>query len=479
MYFRLLYNEHLAQASYLIGCAATGEALVVDPNRDLDQYCDLAAREGFRISAVTETHIHADFVSGARELAACSGAHLYLSGEGTSDWQYAYPAEAGATLLHDGDAFMVGHIRLDVLHTPGHTPEHLSFLVTDTAHAEEPMGVLTGDVVFVGDVGRPDLLERAAGYAGTMEAGARHLYASLRRFKALPDYLQVWPGHGAGSACGRALGAVPQSTVGYEKHVNWAFQVPDEAAFVAAVLAGQPNPPRYFAEMKRINKHGPAPLATLPSPRPLHAADLQAALSAGRLIVDTRPADAYGGGHLPGTLNIPLGAGFVTWAGWLLPYDRPVALIVDDSDATLNARAAVRELRLIGLDAVSGYWTAEALAAWTAQGHALASRRRIDPLGLPRLVKEGAVLLDVREPAERALGHIPGSQAMPLGYLRQRLDEVPRDRPLIVYCQSGRRSAIAASVLAMAGYPRVVDLVGGFDAWRQHEQAAPVLAATG
>jgi glyoxylase-like metal-dependent hydrolase (beta-lactamase superfamily II) len=227
-FLRQLYYDQLAQASYLVGCAATGEALVVDPNRDLDQYFALAEREGFRITAITETHIHADFVSGAHELAQRSGARLYLSAEGAPDWQYAFAQEAGAVLLHDGDTIMVGNLRLDVLHTPGHIPEHLAFLLTDTKGADAPMGLFTGDFVFVGDVGRPDLLERAAGYAGTMEAGARRIYASLQRFQDLPDYLQVWPGHGAGSACGKALSAVPQSTVGYEKRFNWGLQIHDE-----------------------------------------------------------------------------------------------------------------------------------------------------------------------------------------------------------------------------------------------------------
>lgn len=473
MFFRLLYDEQLAQASYLIGCAATGEALVVDPNRDLDQYFDLAEREGLRITAVTETHIHADFVSGARELAARSGARLYLSAAGTPDWQYAYAGAAGATLLRDGDTFMVGNIRIDVLHTPGHTQEHLSFLVTDTAHADEPMGILTGDFVFVGDVGRPDLLERAAGYAGTMEAGARQLYASLQRFMALPDHLQVWPGHGAGSACGKALGAVPQSTIGYEKRFNWALRVADEETFVKCVLEGQPNPPRYFAQMKRTNKEGPALLSTLLPPRYLRPADLPAKLTVGCLVVDTRSGDAYAGGHVPGTLNLPLGEGFVSWAGWLLPYDRPFALIVEDPGA---AAAAVRELRLIGLDDVAGYWTAGTLAVWAAEGHEPATIRRVDPAGLPHLLEQGAVVIDVRERAERTLGHIPGSRAIPLGYLAHRLDEVPRHRPVVVYCQSGMRSSIAASLLASAGYAHVVDLVGGFDAWQRHERAAPVAA---
>ncbi|HVC82546.1 MAG TPA: MBL fold metallo-hydrolase [Chloroflexota bacterium] len=466
MFLRMLYNQQLAQASYLVGCAATGEALVVDPNRDLDQYFNLAAREGFRIAAVTETHIHADFVSGARELAARSGARLYLSGEGPAAWQYTYAGESGATLVHQGDLITVGNIHLEVLHTPGHTPEHIAFLLTDAAHADKPMGIFTGDFVFVGDVGRPDLLERAAGYGGTMADSARQLYASLQRFPALPDYLQVWPGHGAGSACGKALGAVPQSTVGYETRFNWAFQVHDEDEFIERVLAGQPNPPAYFARMKQVNKEGPIPRLMLPAPQHVRLNDLLEMLGEAVTVVDTRPADAYAGGHLPGTINIPMGASFVTWAGWLLPDDHPFALIVDDHEADI----AARQLGLIGLDALAGYATSEVFSAWSARGRELATLRRIDPAGLSDLLRRDEVeALDVREPSEVALGAIAGSRAIPLGYLPRRLADLPRDRTLVVYCQSGMRSSIAASLLAAAGHQKVIDLVGGFDAWQRHQ----------
>ena len=214
MFFKRFYDTKLAQASYLIGCQQTGEALVVDPNRDVEQYVTAADAEGLRVTHVTETHIHADFVSGARELAARTGARLLLSDEGDAEWKYAYAAGAKARLLKDGDSFMVGNVRIEALHTPGHTPEHLSFLVTDMPAAAGPWGILTGDFVFVGDVGRPDLLERAAGYVGTMEAAAHTLFHSLERFRALTDHVQVWPGHGAGSACGKSLGAIASSTVG-------------------------------------------------------------------------------------------------------------------------------------------------------------------------------------------------------------------------------------------------------------------------
>src|SRR5918999_3682205 len=264
MIFRRLFENKLAQSSYLIGCSATREAIVVDPNRSVDQYLQAALQEGLRIAHVTETHIHADFVSGARELAHRSGARLYLSGAGDAKWGYRYSEGAGATLLGDGSRISVGTVLLQARHMPGHTPEHLAFLVTDTAHAAEPMGALTGDFIFVGDVGRPDLLERAVQAQGTMAQSARHLFRSLQDFRRLPDYLQLWPGHGAGSACGKSLSAVPQSTVGYEKRFNWAFGITDEAEFVRAVLAGQAEPPRYFAEMKRINQSGPPPLGEVP-----------------------------------------------------------------------------------------------------------------------------------------------------------------------------------------------------------------------
>ena len=229
MFLKRFYDDGLAQASYFIGCAATGEAIVIDANRDIEPYLATAAAERLRITYVSETHIHADFVSGSRELARATGGKLYLSGEGGTDWQYGFAEQDGATLVRGGDVLKVGNIRLEVMHTPGHTPEHISFLVTDTAGATEPIGIASGDFVFVGDVGRPDLLEKAAKVTNSMEDGARTLFKSLERFRALPDFVQVWPGHGAGSACGKALGAVPTSTVGYERRFNWGVGTLSEA----------------------------------------------------------------------------------------------------------------------------------------------------------------------------------------------------------------------------------------------------------
>jgi hydroxyacylglutathione hydrolase len=460
MLLRLIYNDQLAQASYLVGCAATGEALVVDPNRDIDQYLALAEREGLRITHVTETHIHADFVSGARELAQRAGAQLLLSDMGPAEWKYAFAAEDGATLLHDGDRFMVGNIRIEAIYTPGHTPEHLSFLVTDTAGADQPMGIFTGDFVFVGDVGRPDLLEKAAGYSGTMEAGARDLFRSLQRFKELPDWLQIWPGHGAGSACGRALGAVPQSTVGYEKRFNWAFGIDDEASFVRAVAEGQPDPPVYFKHMKRINKEGPRLVATLPSPRVLPAEQLMRDLENGVVIADLRAAEEFAAGHVPGTINLPLDGSFVTWAGWLLPYERPFGLLGEPA----AVERAVGLLRLIGLDDLRGYWTPAVLDSFAEQ---LATIERIDVAELQRRVaRDGVRVLDVRNIDEYTRGHVPDSLHIPLGRLPERMEEAPADRPVVVVCQSGARSAIGASLLRAHGHAQVANLVGGMNAWQ-------------
>lgn len=474
------YDEKLAQASYLVGCAATGEALIVDPNRDVEQYIEAARAEKLRITHVTETHIHADFASGARELAHRTGARLYLSDEGGPDWKYAYAEEAGAVLLKDGDSFMVGNVRVDVRHTPGHTPEHLVFLITDTAAANQPMGALTGDFIFVGDVGRPDLLERAAGVAGTMVAGARQLFRSLQAFKELPDYLQIWPGHGAGSACGKALGAVPQSTLGYEKLFNWAFSYDDEEAFVEAVLAGQPDPPAYFAEMKRLNKVGPALLGGIRRPPRQDPRTLADRLSGGARVLDLRRAPAYAAGHVPGTISLPLTRSFTTYAGTILSYDEDLYLLVDDEQCPNCVDEAVRDLAMIGLDRVTGWFGRDALDAWVAAGRSLESTEQIDSDALAqRIAASDVVVIDVRRQDEWDAGHIPGALHIPLGRLTARVHEIPRDRVVVVHCHSGGRSPIAASLLRAHGIEHVVNHPGGILEWRARQHPVEVDSGAG
>lgn len=477
------YDPKLAQASYLIGATEAGKAVVIDANRDIDQYVRAAAEENVAITHVTETHIHADYVSGSRELAARTGAQLYLSAEGGPDWQYAFAKEAGAILLKDGDTFDVGSVKIQALHTPGHTPEHMAFLVTDTSVASEPLALVSGDFVFVGDVGRPDLLEKAAKIAGTMEASARTLYRSLKRLESLPDHLQVWPAHGAGSACGKGLGSLPQSTLGYERKTNWALQPMTEDEFVARVLAGQPDPPKYFGEMKRINRDGPRLLGGITLPGRLTMDRLSDLLERGALIIDTRSAQDFANGHIPGTINIPLNRAFTTWAGWLIPYDTDFYLIADDGSPNRAAEAR-RDLAMIGLDQVAGYAGLEVVQEWEKAGRALQRTPQISAEDLAGSVAAGtANVLDVRSRAEWDAGHIPNARHIPLGELTSRLDTLSPDRPVIVQCQGGARSAIAASILQARGFKDVTNLPGGFNEWRSgghpivHESAGQPAAA--
>jgi len=460
MLLKRFYDPKLAQAGYMVGCQATGEALVVDPHRDSERYLAAAADEGLEIRFVTETHIHADFLSGARQLARRAGATLLLSGEGGEDWQYRFAAEDGALLVHDGSTFSVGNIRIDVLHTPGHTPEHISFLVTDLPSADVPLGLLSGDFLFVGDVGRPDLLEKVAGVAHSMEGAARELYSSLQRLRETPGHLQILPGHGSGSACGKALGALPQSTLGYERLANWAFRCPTEEAFVEAVLKDQPEPPAYFARMKRMNRDGPRLLPDgIPRPPRREPEALPRLLEDDAWVIDVRRRGDFAGGHVPGTLNIQLTRSFPNWAGWLLPYDRPVHLLIEDAGQVAEA---VRDLALIGIDDVAGYFGPDALSVWVESGRVLEISPEVDWMTAERLVHhEGGTFIDVRGLTEWTEGHVPGARHLHLGYLRDRLDELPRDRPLVLYCRSGDRSALGQGILLAEGFTDVRNVPGG------------------
>ena len=462
MLLRYFYDTKLAHASYMVGCQATHEAIIIDPGRDLEPYLREAEAQEMCLVAAAETHIHADFVSGAPELAGRTGARLYLSDEGDENWKYQYLDRVEHQLLKDGDTFKIGNIKFQVLHTPGHTPEHISFLLTDTAGADRPMGLFTGDFVFVGDVGRPDLLEEAVGFKGTKEIGARQMFQSLQRFKTLPDYLQLWPAHGAGSACGKSLGAVPSSTVGYEKLFNWALSYDDEAAFVKALLAGQPEAPKYFAMMKKINKEGPAILHGLPAPEYLPYNRLKKLLDDCAVVVDTRSSAAFASLHVPGALNIPHDGSFANWAGWLLEYDQPFYLIADST----RLREITRDLISIGLDKLAGYFEPAAIELWVERGQRLECYEVITPLEVAGRVKSGEVMvLDVRSRSEWEEGHIPGAHHIMLGYLPERLAELPADKPILVQCQSGNRSAIAASILQVNGFKQIKNLIGGYRAW--------------
>jgi hydroxyacylglutathione hydrolase len=299
-----------------------------------------------------------------------------------------------------------------------------------------------------------------------MEQSARMLFQSLQRFKRQPDYLQLWPGHGAGSACGKSLSAIPHSTVGYERLFNWAFAATDENEFVRQVLAGQPEPPRYFGTMKRINRDGPRILGGPPTAPLLRPEDLPALLEAGGFVIDARPGADFAARHVPGTVSIPLNASFTTWAGWLAPYDRDVYLIVRDA-AGREVAEAVLDLSMIGLDRIAGVFGADAVAAWQAGGRSPQHVPRVTPAEGDARVKAGATLLDVRGRSEWEAGHVPGAVHIPLGYLAERVGELPAGAPVVVHCQGGTRSGIAASVLQRAGLTEVYDLTDGFAGWRK------------
>ena len=460
MLLRRLYHERLAQAGYLIACQASREAIVVDPLRDPAPYLEAAQQEGVRIMAVTETHVHADFLSGAAALARAAGARLLLSGEDVGPSGYDRAAYPEAEWLREGSRLVFGAVSIAVLHVPGHTPEHLAFLVTDTAAHDAPMGMLSGDFLFVGDVGRPDLLERAVGRQGTMEHSARQLHASLARLSELPDYLQVWPGHGAGSACGKALGAVPQSTLGYERRSNWALGIADEDEFVRRVLSGQPEPPAYFSRMKHLNAGG---VPTLPALRRAAADEtLRRALADGALEVDVRPAADFAAGHRAGAINVPLGASFLGWAGSVVPPDGDIVLTTSVTQRAAAEHAA-RDLTLIGIDRVLGV-----LASGSGSGsstHGLATLPSVPASALAEEIGRGGTVLDVRNRSEWEEGHVPGARLVPLPELRARLGELRGAERIAVHCQGGSRSAVAASVLRAAGFTDVANVDGGFTAW--------------
>jgi hydroxyacylglutathione hydrolase len=465
MILRHLYEPSLAQSAYLIGCAETGEAIVIDPNADVSQYVAAAEAEGLRITAVTETHIHADFVSGARALAATSAAALYVSGEGGMDWQYAFRDDPGVHVLSDGDVIEVGRIRLTAVHTPGHTPEHLMFVVTDARTTNEPLGLITGDFLFVGDVGRPDLLETAAKQVGTMESSARRLFSSLRRLRELPDRLLIWPGHGSGSACGKSLAGVPVSSLGYERLTNWALREGDEQAFVASVLSDQPDPPLYFGEMKQVNRLGAPAWSAVPALTALDADALSAAVASRQLLIDVRAQRRTG--LLPGSIVIPMNSSFSAWAGSVVLSTEQFVIVAEGAG---QAAAARRTLALIGRPAAKGWISTAHLARYQAGGG------RLDEIPITERIIAGYTMLDVRASAEWKAGHLPGATHVPLARLTEHVDGLDKSAPTIVYCQSGVRSLIAASLLRRLGFINLASLVGGYSRLQRSSEQNVVVA---
>jgi len=457
MHIERIFDKDLAQATWLIGCQASGEALIIDPERDICRYLNASNEAGLRIIAIAETHIHADFLSGAAELAAETNATCYLSACGGPDWLYQWPktSDAKVQFVQDGDTFSIGNITITVVHSPGHTPEHISFLVRDSDKSE-PLGYATGDFVFVGDLGRPDLLETAAGMTGVMDSSAKQLHESCLRFMEMDEHIQVWPAHSAGSSCGKALGAVPQSTVGYEIRTSPPLQfVGDEEKFVQYILTGQPEPPLYFARMKRMNRDGIPLLGGLPTPTRIEDPTELTSRALSCTVIDTRPWDEVKCGHLPNSIWSKADGDFHQFAGSFVSDQDDIIFIVNEDTLDRAVRNAIR----IGLDKIVAWADPTVLA----QVKNLAVIPEVQPSELDDLAFSN--ILDVRRMTEFTEGSIGGAMNIAHTRLLDRLDEINKDAPWLVHCHAGMRSAAACMALRREGYD-VTNLAGGYKRWK-------------
>ena len=447
MYFQQFYLGCLSHASYVIGSG--GVAAVVDPQRDAGIYIEDAAKNGLRIEHVIETHLHADFISGHRELAEITGAKIYLGAAGGAKFPHV--------AVRNGDEVRFGSCILRFLETPGHTLESVSILVTDTERSAEPYAVLTGDTLFIGDVGRPDLAPNH-----TPQELAGMLYDSLHgKLLCLPDDVQVYPAHGAGSLCGRQLSSERSSTIGLQRATNFALQAKSREEFVRLLTADLPERPGYFAQDAEINRSGPAPLADLPEVPPLAAREIEARQRGGALVLDTRAAAQFGGAHVPGAVHIGLSGQFASWAGRIIGLNRKIILVAEDHDTMLEART---RLARVGMEDVIGYLE-EGMAAWFREGLPVEQVPQITVQDLHREM-EHVQLIDVRQPGEWEQGHVAGALLKPLPKLSAMLDGLDRQRPVAVQCKSGYRSSIATSLLKREGFGQAINVIGGFDAWK-------------
>lgn len=450
MYFKQFYLGCLAQASYMIG--SKGEAAVVDPRRDIEPYLEEAERENLEIRHVIETHLHADFVSGHRELARRTGAKIYFGAGAQARFDYV-PAR-------EGDEIAMGDVVLRFLETPGHTPESISVLVFDRGKSDEPRAVLTGDTLFIGDVGRPDLL----GAKMSAQELAGMLYDSLHeKLLALPDSVAVYPGHGAGSLCGRNISSETSSTIGQQRRFNYALQPMPREEFVRMMTTDLPEAPAYFGRDVQLNREGARSLTELPAVPALDPRAVEDLRRAGAVILDTRPNVTFGNGHVPGSLNIGLSGQFASWAGALIPPEKPIVLITEEEGQVAEART---RLARVGMENVAGY-LAGGVLAWHDSGKSLATTEQITVDELRRRLDEEEIeqLLDVRRPGEWEAGHIRVARHIPLNALALRAGELSRERPVTAICAGGYRSSIASSLLEQLGFLRVTNVVGGMTAW--------------
>jgi len=454
--FERIYDETLAQASYIIGNDKK-EVIVIDPKRDMDTYIDFAQKNNLKIKYVTETHIHADFLSGARELALATNADLLLSDEGGKDWQYEFPHKG----LKDGQIIDMGNITLKVMHTPGHTPESIVFLVSDSNNSKDPIKAITGDFIFVGDVGRPDLIEKVIGQKDAQFAGADQMFESLRKFVKLPKDTEIWPGHGAGSFCGKSLSTIPQSTLEEEMKNNKAFQfLNDKKAFTSYILDGQPEPPKYFAVMKKWNKQMRPLVIEIPKISKLNQTEINDAIQNNVLVIDTRKKEMVANGFIPGSLHIENGKSFATFVGSLIAYDNQIILIANDKEM----EDLTRKLMRIGFDNIYGY-----VSDVTGFDN-LQKAKLIDSDQLKQQIKKGNIqIIDVRTPAEYESGHIKGAQNIPLNTLANQTEKINKKEPIVIHCQSGARAAMAYSVLEKLGFKNIINYSGGINDWTNNK----------
>ena len=451
MYFKQFYLGCLAHASYLIG--SEGEAAVVDPQRDVDQYIAEAEAQGFSIKHVIETHLHADFVSGHRELAARTGADIIFGARSGAEFPHRG--------VHDGEQIELGRVTLRFLDTPGHTPESISILVIDNDASPQPQKVLTGDALFIGDVGRPDL---AGGRGYSAEQMAATLYDSLHdKLMTLDDAVEVYPAHGAGSMCGRNISKETSSTIGEQRRFNYALKPMSKDEFVRMMTADLPEAPAYFPRDAEINRTGAPALEELPRPGALAPQEVYALSKKGLLLLDVRPSSAFGNAHVPGALNIALGGQFATWCGTLIGIGTQIVLIADEVAAVDEA---VMRLARVGIESVVGYLD-DGLLAWDRAGLATGAipQMPVDELR-DRLAEGGSLqVVDVRRPGEYAGGHVPGAINVILAHLEEELSRLDSNRPTAVICASGYRSSAATSILERRGFSQVFNVVGGTSGW--------------
>jgi glyoxylase-like metal-dependent hydrolase (beta-lactamase superfamily II)/rhodanese-related sulfurtransferase len=450
MYFEQFYLGCLAHASYML--ASEGEAIVVDPQRDVELYLKAAADHGITIKHIFESHLHADFVSGHRELAARTGAKIYMG------------AQAGATLphvpVHDGFVLKFGKASIRVLETPGHTPESICLVVTDDEKSPAPWAVLTGDTLFIGDVGRPDLSPK---HTPVQLAGL--LYDSLHnKLMKLADNVLVYPAHGAGSLCGKNMRADRSSTIGTERLTNYALQIKSRQDFVAQLTSNLPARPEYFSKDAEINRTGATALSELPPLRALTPAELNAMLENGALALDVRPNDEFAAAHVPGSVNIALSGQFASWAGTVLGLTAHPVLIAATDEQLEEARLRMAR---VGIEVLDGYLHG-GVNAWKQAGLPIGTLAQISVVDLEARLQSGELqVLDVRRAPEWEAGHIENATWWPLDNFNVSAPEMDRDLPIAVHCKSGYRSVIAGSLLQRAGFKNVVNVIGGFDAWQQ------------